>query len=223
MCRLFGIIGEFSSSYYLKEFRELALSGKGKKKKGHRHGWGIGYYLLKKACVAKEPIDASKSEVLDFFCTKDLKTKILLSHLRLASQGEKIYENTHPFSKENCIFSHNGSILNFTSHGTDSELFFLTILDNRIRTLKASIKKTILKIRRDFHFTSLNFILSDGKRLYAFREFFENEDYYTLKYLDQPGHLAVCSESLGEEEWIDLENRELLVCDLRLKMKKYRI
>jgi hypothetical protein len=73
-------------------------------------------------------------------------------------------------------------------------------------------------------YTSLNFLLSDGKRLWAYREFGDKrlekgetlkdrEDYYTLSFASKPTSAIFCSESLPalSTKWTALPQRTLAV------------
>ena len=72
---------------------------------------------------------------------------------------------------------------------TDSEVFFHLIvqevksLGNSVEGIRSAIEKIVAK---GIGFSSLNFIASDGKRLYALRYATTNLDYYTLYYLERP-------------------------------------
>jgi hypothetical protein len=59
-------------------------------------------------------------------------------------------------------------------------------------------------------FRTLNFLLSDGERLYAYRL-----GAFGLHWLARPGQLLVASERLTEERWHEVRQDVLLVCDPR--------
>ena len=83
----------------------------------------------------------------------------------------------------------------------DSQVLFETILDHldgrgQESVAKAAGKMRMIAIDEYRGFTSLNFMLSDGRALYVYRDFQTNGQYYTL-YVDNFGEMIVaCSEPL---------------------------
>ena len=128
---------------------------------------------------------------------------------------------------------------------TDSELFFRLIIqevfraEDSIRGIRNAVRKILDK---DIYFSSLNFVASDGKRLYALRCFAVKPYRYTLYYIKRPitddfqglsdvtkqlietklrtGERAiiVASEKLSDEKyWREIPNGCLLVIGNNLK------
>jgi glutamine amidotransferase len=151
--------------------------------------------------------------------TNFIKSKIVISHVRLASIGEPAYFNTHPFVRElfgrEWVFAHNGTIRGKMPNPrfyepigeTDSERAFCLILD-RLRELgrNASLNekaRVIEEEARKFSSTShvFNFLMSDGEYLFAFR----SEDgslNYTIRI---PPHTAIVQ--LADEDFeVDLSS-----------------
>lgn len=103
-------------------------------------GWGLACYPneSKSAVVFKEPIPGYKSRLTRFLCGyQELRSKIFVGHIRLASRGGLSNDNTHPFTRSynsrEFSFCHNGTLyggdqltqLTFQPLGeTDSELAF---------------------------------------------------------------------------------------------------
>ena len=128
---------------------------------------------------------------------------------------------------------------------TDSELFFRLIIqevfraEDSIRGIRNAVRKIL---DNNIYFKSLNFVASDGKRLYALR-YFNVEPYrYTLYYIERPitddfqglsdvtkqlietklrtGERAIiiASEKLSDEKyWREIPNGCLLVIGNNLK------
>ena len=76
-------------------------------------GWGVAFYGDASATVFKEPIRAAQSALAEFLITNEnLKSKILIAHLRAASIGQPSPRNTHPWTRElngkNYAFAHVG-------------------------------------------------------------------------------------------------------------------
>ena len=125
------------------------------------------------------------------------------------------YRNCHPFQHGDWLFAHNGRIepidslrAKLSDHyrravlgETDSEVFFYWILQNIDRCegdAVAGIRVAVLGLEE---YTGLNFLLSDGERLLAYREAKSEEDYYSLYYLVRgpgtPGPEEMRSKEVG--------------------------
>ena len=190
MCRLFGIIAnqpvniKFSFFHADKPFRKFA--------KTNPHGWGIAWYKEKKPKIFKESM--AKSRHYHFGKIKEVKSQIIISHVRYATKGKSKKANSHPFTYKNFIFAHNGTVSRKQLYDllsrkfrkevkgeTDSEILFLLIMQffEATKDLVKSIKQTIEIARRKSH-TGLNFLLSDGINLYAFRDASKNKNYFSL-------------------------------------------
>ena len=87
-----------------------------------------------------------------------------------------------------------------------------------------ALVEVLKKSREELVFTALNFLLTDGTRLWAYREFGDKrlekgesvkdrEDYYTLYLTTLPSCVIVCSESLTgvDAKWTPMDQRTLAV------------
>jgi len=257
MCRLLGVIVnkpvhfEFSCSH----FKPLGAR--------NPHGWGIGWYDKQgNGKVKKEAIRADISKNYDYICHK-IHSHLIIEHVRLASCGDICTENSHPFKFNNWIFAHNGGVdkksllkslkpeyhdrLFNNDKCTDSEVYFHFLLQN-IDENNGDIIKGICygleKIQNELGHGGLNFLLSDGKRLYAYRNgnslyFLErnHEDFndYSLfeqlsketqllirsKSLNREKAVIICSEEISDEPgWELMENGQLLIIDKNLNIQE---
>jgi len=189
MCRLLGIVANkpVDLCFSLDLFRDKA--------KSNRDGWGIGWYDNGTAKCCKEGISALKSDKLPQR-KKDAYSNIIIAHVRKkGSKGAEAAEyNTHPFRFNNWIFAHNGyvdrnNLLAILDRKfkkeikgeTDSEVYFYWILQcieesgDSMRGIGKALEKVV-----EFCHTGLNFLLSNGTTLYAFRYSRCNKDYYSL-------------------------------------------
>lgn len=257
MCRLFGLIAnkevdvDFSFLKADIAFQQLGSS--------NPSGWGIGYYVNGNSKLFREPTSTLQSKEFPNKA-QEIKSKIIVSHVRLATQGGEFIENTHPFTYDNWIFAHNGNVgikedlknkLNPRYRGliqgkTDSEVYFFWLLQNieKEQDEIVGIKKAVELIGKSKSGTTgLNFILSNGTKLFALRKAFGNLNYYSLYYLLRDPErndissfksketkllieskslfkekaVIVCSEKLTKEEnWNSLKNNELLIVDSQL-------
>jgi glutamine amidotransferase len=214
----------------------------------HPHGWGVGWYDRATPSVKKEPLPAHESRAVTKAAT-EVDSEIVIAHVRYATCGDLKPENCHPFCFGNWLFAHNGglhrgSLLEQLDDGhraslqgeTDSEVLFHWLLQNieREGNVLAGLR-TSLSTLQDV--TGLNFLLSDGKTLYAFRDAAERHNYYSLYFLARDpldsqlerfqstevgtllhgkalrGEKAVlvCSERLTSEDWKPLEMGHLLI------------
>jgi len=248
MCRILSISGKIEYpeiSTALKEFRRLAEYGKVPKysKKGHKDRWGIVAYAKRWPFLF---IKSARDAFLDpkyIEATKSLEKKkigIMICHLRKAFVGRKNIQNSQPFVWKNFSFCHNGTVLegkkiplNAKFRGilkgtTDSEKLFVYILQylQDIKNadpaaIKNAIEKAVQHIQKNFDFTAMNIVFSDGKYSWALREVNEKNEnvkkeklmrYYSLFI----GHGKMCnivsSEKLSLEniKWKALKNHELL-------------
>jgi len=110
-------------------------------------------------------------------------------------------ENTHPWLYRGWVFAHNRSInrgairelLRGEYRGlkgdTDSEAFFHLIVQESehpgdpVEGIKSAVEKIV---NNRIGVTSLNFVASDGKKLYALQYATKKLDYYSLYYLETP-------------------------------------
>ncbi|MCX7866317.1 class II glutamine amidotransferase [Limisphaera sp. VF-2] len=254
MCRLLGLIAnkEVDLRFSLVEgpttLRSLSQS--------NQDGWGLGWYEDGRPKVVKEPAPAHSSQSYRR-TSAEATSRVFIAHVRRATTGSCCTENCHPFQYGRWLFAHNGSVdrkalldqLNEVHRlaivgETDSEAFFHWILQ---KIEEASSPEegiaNALGALKDGTYTALNFLLSDGEHLYAYRNAACSHGYYSLSYLVRPpgprqpetfyprevramleskclrGERAVvvCSEKLTGEPWKDIPLGNLLVVGLDLK------
>ncbi len=78
----------------------------------HPHGWGIGWYVdgtprLRRGLLPAHADDAFVA------AGKEIRSAVVLAHVRDASVGPVTEENTHPFLHERWLFAHNGTVARF--------------------------------------------------------------------------------------------------------------
>lgn len=188
MCELFAFSGEHPAllQYSLHEF---AGHGAGMR---NADGWGIAHYIDGDVRLLKEASAARDSACLNFIEAHPLRSDLVMSHIRHATQGRATVRNCQPFMRElggvMHVFAHNGD-LDRTGLGclaplegnqpvgeTDSELAFCVLLD-RLRPLwRGAAGLPALESRRRVVATfaqelralgPANFIYADGDALFA--------------------------------------------------------
>jgi len=114
MCQLLGMCFSqpFTPSISFRGFRHKGES--------NPNGWGIAFYPDKAAQVIKEPLKAGKSILSEFIQDyPNFRSKIIIAHVRKATEGSESYMNTHPFIRElngkEYVFIHNGSLPDYHS------------------------------------------------------------------------------------------------------------
>ena len=244
MCRMMATVGTAPGWDVFQQFRDLAADGAVMPgdSPGHGDGWGLAglahgslVFLEKSGKSAVEDAQGYNTAVRGLI---ERSLTATLAHLRKASVGTVTRENAHPFANGNIAFCHNGGVrqsqeleifgLEPTGQ-TDSERFFLNIL-GRVKsgeapTIKDAIIRSVSWIHENLNYTCLNFFLTDGKRLYAYRDYRavlrpgeESEPknfkiyptYYTLYHSASAG--AFSSEPLPRlaRDWRLMANGELV-------------
>ncbi len=235
MCRLFGVRAScpidvaFPLTAGPRPFRQLGAA--------HPNGWGIGWYEAGNPLVKKEKISATRSGTFPTVAAR-VRSHIALSHVRKATCGGVATHNCHPFRYRQWLFAHNGSVdrddlLSRLLPGrrallrgqTDSEVYFHWILQNcaQRRSVLAGLRQALRVMK---NYTALNFLLTDGSTLYAYRNAARAVDHYSLYFLRRDAGVArreattstpppsggstrsadatvvlVCSEHLSDEPW----------------------
>lgn len=251
MCRLFGLIANktvdirFSMREAYNSFKKQAVN--------NPDGWGIAWFDEKRmAHVEKFGEAAFESDRFEDL-VKKVESKIFIAHLRFMSSGsEKSQRNAHPFLYKNWVFAHNGTLSksnlisflrkpynqDLTSEPIDSELYFRFIIqciedqDDVIGGIRFATER-IKELG-----SGANFIMSDGKDLYAYRygrplyclervpDFInggisdETKALIDVKKVKGEKAVIIATEIITESEnWRPLEDDSLILIteDLRIK------
>jgi len=260
MCRLLGMFANkpVDLEFSLERFKEYSAS--------NPDGWGMGWYENNSPKVCKQGIPAKAKDSKLPTSSKEALSKIIIAHVRKGTGAEPSKRNSHPFKYKNWLFAHNGRVdkgylfsllkseyKNEIKGETDSEVYFYWILQNiedygdALTGIKEAIKKVIQK-----DYSGLNFLLSNGKSLHAFRYSSRSPDYYSLyklkrdpsergplelkseetkallrsKSLKREKAILVCSEKLTREEgksWEEVKFGNILIISSDLSMKEERI
>jgi len=219
MCRVLGCVA--SEPVSLRHELLTAENPMIRQSEEHDSGWGMAVYRRAEgespSCM-RFPTAAHRD--LEFRAATDSSGRIFNVHVRRATMGGLSPENTHPFCLGNYSFSHNGTVLRFTrlmENGarppvgqTDSEHLFNFLMSefdpgDVLGSLRHCVERTI-----DLsNFSGLNFLFSDGEKLYAYRL-----GVFELHWLARPGQLLVASERVTDgEHWHSVQQDVLLVLD----------
>jgi predicted glutamine amidotransferase len=169
--------------------------------------------------------------------------EIVLCHLRKASDIIPItLANAHPFIHNGWAIIHNGTVFNAesllrdpgfetTSDGSDTEHFFHYLLTKMENTPPGRMARTIANAVAsiDTDYSALNCILSNGREMYAIRQYRKWDDYYTLYTYRLPGSIVISSQpvelpQLRPDNWKLLSNNLLVrIYDTPLKIDQLQI
>lgn len=194
----------------------------------HPHGWGLATMQSDEFVIDKEPVKASCSEHLKNILSNPVVGKNVFAHIRLATMGEIISPNCHPFieaddNNRSWMLIHNGTIFNYPkldkykdkeTGDTDSERILLYIIDEVNKFEKA--KGGLSTIKERFNLLSelisdlsknnkLNLMIYDGDLTYIHSNMRK-----TLYYLKNEDGFMVASTPLNDDEgWKEVEMNKL--------------
>jgi predicted glutamine amidotransferase len=218
MCRVFGCVAAEPASirYELVEAENPLI----RQSEDHDSGWGMAVY---ERANGLDPLLVRFPEAAhgdgDFPGATTKRGRIFNAHVRRATMGGLTAANTHPFSLGSYSFGHNGTIMRWPrllepgvtppAGDTDSEAFFNFLMahydaSDPIASLRRAIRTTVERSP----FSGLNFLFSDGDRLFAYRL-----GLFDLHWLHRPGQLLVASEKVTDETWHTVQQDVLLVLD----------
>jgi len=226
MCRMLGIFPKSEQPIdfsLVRSFRKLASCGNvgPGAEPGHMDGWGIVSWKNSiPTYLGREPTDAFVDPKFEEACILGEKSELsapLLAHLRKASVGHKTLANTHPFVLENWAFAHNGTIRRLNlRYTTDSEWFFRSIMkETEIRDgdVVRAIANQVAAVRSSYPYTSITFIMSSNKKMYAYRDATIHPNYYTIFLTETNNSYVFSQEKFFDANWRELGLGELLVVD----------
>lgn len=172
----------------------------------HDSGWGMAVYERAEGSaptLIRIPEAAHAGE--DFARATEATGRMFNVHVRRAIVGGLTLENTHPFTMGSLSFGHNGTVIDYPLLGvtdavgdTDSEHLFRHLVAHLDPSdTVGSLRRMVSAAMDASVFSGLNFLYSDGFRLYAYRF-----GLFDLFWVSRPGRLIVSSEKLTEdEEW----------------------
>lgn len=219
MCRMMGVVSRGPVYYDLfEEFADLATQGMcpigAPDERGHKDGWGLACFqngaltmhIRDAGCAA----DASKYYGTAWKIAKlnieraPGQSLIVMGHLRRASVAGLVAQKySHPFVEQRdgvtWAFQHNGSLVKDPGEKgqIDSQVLFQSLLNRIEGRTHEDVAKATRGVRDEAiekygGFTGLNFMLSDGQSLHAYRDFQTNGQYYTL-YIDNFGEMVIAA------------------------------
>lgn len=183
----------------------------------HDDGWGLAWREYGEMKLVKRGNPAGGDPLFRDTCGAII-THMLVAHVRKASPGLKVCdENAHPFGYQGLFLAHNGDIAALPGDaGTDSERFLHYLAPRWDRTPDGLVV-VLREAAQQFRHSSLTFLMTDGQRLFAYRETRDRpayRDYYTLYKKEQAGKTVLASEPLDDSPgWQAVASGTLLMVE----------
>lgn len=194
----------------------------------HPDGWGLASMESDNFVINKEPVKASCSQHLKSILSNPVVSKNVFAHIRLATVGEIISPNCHPFieaddNNRSWMLIHNGTIFDYPEldkykdrekGDTDSERILLYIID-KVNEFEAK-KKAPSTIKERFNILNdiiadmsknnkLNLMIFDGDLTYIHSNLKNS-----LYYLKSEDSFLVSSTPLSKDKnWKTVELNKL--------------
>lgn len=219
MCELFAMSAQLPTTVHLS-LDELARHGDAS---GHRDGWGIAFAQEGDALVVREPGAASGSACLAFLQHQEIRSPLVIAHIRRATQGQLLLRNTQPFTRELGgavhLFAHNGMLPGIEKDArfptrrfrrvgdTDSEHAFCALLDriapawnDGLPSLEARLAAVVAFADELRDLGPANFLYSDGDAIFAHGHRRKNEGGALLP----PGLHVLCRSCAASSDGVPL-------------------
>lgn len=218
MCRVFGCVAPepVSIRHELLEAENPII----RQSEHHDSGWGMAVYERAEGRAPKLSRFPEAAYADAEFKRATARTgRIFNVHVRRATLGGLTLVNTHPFVLGNYSFCHNGTVIDYPRliepgvqrpvGETDSEAVFNYLLRYfDPANVAGSLRRAMSAVVARSVFSGLNFLFSDGERLYAYRL-----GIFDLHWLARDDRLMVSSERVTEEAWHTVQQDVLLTLD----------
>ena len=194
----------------------------------HPHGWRLANMKSDEFVIDKEPVKATCSQYLKNILSNPVIGKNVFAHIRLATVGEIISPNCHPFTElddnnRSWLLIHNGTIFDYPKleeykdrekGDTDSERILLYIIDkvneyekNKgcLSTIKERfnlLKDIIVDLSKN---NKVNLMIFDGDMTYIHSNM--RDSLYYLK--NDEGFLVASTPLTDDEGWKPVELNKL--------------
>jgi glutamine amidotransferase len=233
MCRVLGITNfDYARHQKIVErFCELALSGvvMAEDPPGHEDGWGLAFYREGQLIVHKSGISLlEETDKVIGILSAAKNSSLMILHLRKSAWGDRYStRHAHPFHFENTVFFHNGVVYDYQgllpdinlpglgADALDTEVFFYHFMSGKGQDLGRNFLDTAALIKRKHRYSALNCLFSDGAKLFAYRDYAKEADYYSLYKAFSDHSCLISSEPLDETmRWEMMAQEGFLTIDL---------
>lgn len=232
MCRILGITNFDYARHQqiVARFCGLARSGvvMAGDPPGHEDGWGLAFYQQGRLVVHKSGRNllAETDQVMGILSAAQSSPMLILHLRKSAWANTSSTRHAHPFHHDNNVFFHNGVVYDYqrliaditlpglAADARDTEVWFYHIMSGRSRELGRNFLDSAALIQRQYRFSALNCLFSDGVKLFAYRDYAKQPDYYSLYKAWAQGSWLISSEPLDENlGWQMMAKGEFLAID----------
>lgn len=232
MCRILGITQfDYARHQHLVErFCGLARSGQvmAGDPPGHEDGWGLAFYQGGELVVHKSGVNllAETDRVQQLLATVQ-RSPLMILHLRKSAWANtSSTRHAHPFHLDNTVFFHNGVVYDYQgllpyitlpglgADARDTEVLFYHVMSGVAADLGQAFLASAAVVKRQHRYSALNSLLSDGAKLYAYRDYAKEPDYYSLYkargddswyFSSEPLDPALDWKMMAQEEFLAIE------------------
>jgi predicted glutamine amidotransferase len=188
----------------------------------HPDGWGVAYRQEDEIRAVRSGKPAASDPLLSQL---EIRTDRFIGHVRFASNTDTVHAgNSHPFIASGIALAHNGTFYGKIGAEGDARkasdtLVFLELLadrwkDRTFRELEVVLRQALSDGDLVGEYSAANLLIATGDRLFAFRRFRRDPEYYTLYLGKLDGHPVVASQPLDNAHgWRLLEDGELVDLD----------
>jgi len=229
MCRLLGVTNFDYSQHdeIVKSFCELARTGTvmAGDPPGHEDGWGLAFYQGGELVVHKSGGNLlhEADKVMDILSGVG-RSPVMILHLRKSAWNDTTCtRHAHPFHHDNVVFAHNGTVYDYKrllpaikmpglkEDALDTEVLFYHFMSGQSPDLGQNFLDTVSVIKQEYRFSALNCLFSDGAKLFAYRDYAKEPEYYSLYKSYSGSSCIVSSEPLDESiRWEMMDKEEFL-------------
>jgi predicted glutamine amidotransferase len=188
MCELFALSSKMPTTI---RFSFERFAQRGGRLARHADGWGVAFFEGNDVRLLREPAAAAASPLVRFIESDGPLSATVISHIRLATRGDRTLANTQPFARElggrMHVFAHNGDLGDAAVHSglagsrfrpvgeTDSEIAFCGLLERLAPCWSGTAMPSVetrMRVLTDFAralrlLGPANFLYCDGDTLFA--------------------------------------------------------
>ncbi len=233
MCRVLGITNFDYAEHgqIVTRFCELARSGvvMAEDPPGHEDGWGLAFYQEGQLVVHKSGVNLLEEtdKLIEILSTAQ-SSPLMILHLRKSAWADtSTTRHAHPFYRGNTVFFHNGVVYEYQSllpgitlpglaaDARDTEVLFYHVMSGKAQNLGQNFLDSAALIQQNYKFSALNCLFSDGVKLFAYRDYAKEPDYYSLYKAKAGNSCFISSEPIDEKmRWEMMAKEEFLEFEL---------
>jgi predicted glutamine amidotransferase len=232
MCRILGMT-QFDYTrhqHLIDRFCGLARSGlvMAGDPPGHEDGWGLAFYQDGSLVVHKSGVNLlAETDRVHQLLAAVQRSPLMILHLRKSAWANtSSTRHAHPFHHGNSVFFHNGVVYDYQellpaitlpgleADARDTEVLFYHVMSGAAEDLGRAFLDSAAVVKRRHRYSALNCLFSDGAKLYAYRDYAKEPDYYSLYkacadncwyFSSEPLDQSLGWEMMAQEEFVAIE------------------